>query len=84
VNGKRSMAWESFLRKTAVDFKLSPEQTEVLLTRFSEENKQKSDSDVQKLFENRHQLDPEAYKKRRSGLYKKLQWSKQNQTVARN
>jgi uncharacterized protein YjbI with pentapeptide repeats len=71
------MAWESFLRKTADDFELTPDQTEVFLMRFSEENKQKSDSGVQKLFEDCYQLAPEAYKKRMSGLYKKLEWSKQ-------
>lgn len=71
------MSWISFLRKMADDFDLSPEQTEVFLIRFDEENKQKAEKDIEKLFLENLDLDKPAYEKRRKGIYGKFTWGKQ-------
>ncbi|MGB3496292.1 MAG: NACHT domain-containing protein [Elainellaceae cyanobacterium] len=69
------MPWEAFLRKIADDFELTPAQTDVFLFRFSEENKQRRDSEVRKLLEDLLQLDSEAYKKRKSEIFRKFEWN---------
>ena len=71
------MSWINFLRVMADDFDLSPEQTEVFLIRFDEENKQKAEKEIEKLFLENLDLDKPAYEKRRTGIYGKFTWGKQ-------
>ncbi|MEB3232024.1 MAG: NACHT domain-containing protein, partial [Leptolyngbyaceae bacterium] len=57
---------------------MSTGQTGVFLIRFNEENKGRRDSDVKKLVEAQLSLDAEAYKKRKTEIYAKFEWGKQN------
>ena len=73
------MNWEAFLRKIADDFGLSIGQTEVFLLRFSKENKSSKDRQFQRLLEESLQINKEAYDKRKTEIYDKLQWSDRTQ-----
>ncbi len=73
------MNWEAFLRKIADDFGLSTGQTEVFLLRFSQDNKSSKDSQFQRLLEDSLQINKEAYDKRKTEIYDKLQWSDRTQ-----
>ncbi|MEG4346645.1 ATP-binding protein [Microcoleus sp. A003_D6] len=77
------MSWINFLRVMADDFDLSPEQTEVFLIRFDEENKQKAEKEMEKLFLENQGLDKPAYEKRRKGIYGKFTWGKQKPNGSR-
>lgn len=75
------MTWDNFLRRMADDYSLSPEQTQVFVARFSEENKNKSENEIEEdltQYLRIINLDCHAYRKRRGGIYDKFTQNKQN------
>ncbi|WP_354634592.1 HEAT repeat domain-containing protein [Planktothricoides raciborskii] len=68
------MTWDNFLREIADEFGLSPEETKIFRIRWSEENKEKPDKEVQ----NKIPKETENYKKFKTAIFNKFEFSKQN------
>jgi len=67
------MTWDNFLREIADEFGLSPGETEIFLIRWSEENKEKSEKEV----ENDIPKETENYKKVKTAIFKKFEFGQQ-------
>ncbi|GAB1541379.1 hypothetical protein NUACC21_40500 [Scytonema sp. NUACC21] len=72
------MNWNAFLRKIADEFGLSPAQNEVFLIMFDFANQKKTDNEIATQIQEELGVDCEAYKKRKSGIFKKFTRSKHN------
>ncbi len=76
------MSWMDFLRTMADKYSLSAEQTEVFLSRFSEENQNRSEKEIREDFKKflGIDIDVEPYRKRMRRIYAKFAKNKQNPT----
>ncbi len=74
------MLWTDFLRRMADDFGLAAAQTEVFLLRFDEAKQTLVESQIENQVKETLGLDinKEAYIKRRSEIYKKFKYTRQN------
>lgn len=74
------MTWDDFLRRMADDYSLSPEQTDVFVSRYSEANKNKPENEIEGNIKQHLgiDIDFDAYKKRRTRIYNKFTQNKQN------
>lgn len=68
-----TLSWDSFLCTMAVDYQLSPAQSQIFRSRFSEIYRTLSESEFYDIAENELQTPRETYKKHLTEIYKKLE-----------